>query len=389
MIYEKSPEVLNQLMKMDRSFLKEVEDEYRKIENNWLNLHYQITFAAVLFIFFLECLLGILMYHTNEIHTTIPLYLIKYLLFPSAVNIGCLFIEYTIMHSSRFSQNFKTYTVSISLFFIFSIVYMVHNAFLSLYFIFAISILLTAIYANYRLTTLTAILSLISISSSELLIKWDSDKISVLEDGISLGNFLLSLFILISFLTVSLIIIYFERAKSTASLHKEMERFQLRKKIQVDELTGIKNRIAFRYSMEEMENDSDNNKYIFVMIDIDNFKLLNDSLGHLVGDKCLIGFSSVLKKNCGDAIPFRYGGDEFSLLFKNNTMKQVLNTCENIQRDFKSEIQIVKSKLPISISIGVARYECGTAPSTLISNSDIALYQSKIVKDKITVFNQN
>jgi diguanylate cyclase (GGDEF)-like protein len=374
---------------MDRSFLREVEEEYRNIDNKWLNLHYQTTIAVVVFAFILECLIGILLYYTDEINTTIPLYLVKFLIIPSTLNVGCLFVEYKVMHSKRISQNTKTFTVSLSLVFIFFIVYMVHSAFISLYFIFTLSILLTAIYGIYRLTTLTAILSLISIISSELLIQWDEDKVSVLEDGISLSNFLISLFILISFYLVSLVIIYFERAKTTASLQKEIERFELRQIVQIDELTGINNRIAFRNAMEVMENDSCDNNYIFVMIDLDNFKLLNDNMGHVAGDNCLIAFSSILKKNCGDAIPFRYGGDEFSILFKNTSMNQVIICCEEIQKDFNLNDQIVKSKLPLSASFGVANYECGTAPSKLITNSDYALYQSKTVKNKITIFNKS
>ncbi|WP_171832184.1 GGDEF domain-containing protein [Oceanispirochaeta sp. M1] len=381
-------EVFTQRNKMDKSFLSEVEEEYKSIDNKWLNLHYQITIAVVVFVFILECLIGILLFYTSEINTTIPLYLVKFLIIPSTLNTGCLFIEYKIMHSSRMSQNSKIFTVSLSLVFIFFIVYMVHSVFASLYFIFALSILLTAIYGIYRLTTLTAILSIISIISSELLIQWDSDKVSVLEDGISLSNFLISLFVLISFSVVSLVIIYFEKAKTTASLQKEIERLKLRQIVLIDELTGISNRIAFRNAMEKMEKDSCDNTYIFVMIDLDNFKLINDSLGHVAGDNCLIAFSSILKKNCGDAIPFRYGGDEFSILFKNTTLEKVLESCANIQKEFKSNDQIINSELPLSASIGVASYECGTAPSRLITNSDKALYQSKTVKNKVTVFNE-
>ncbi|MDA3938209.1 MAG: GGDEF domain-containing protein [Spirochaetia bacterium] len=370
---------------MEKSFLREVEEEYRDIDNKWLNLHYQTTIAVVVLVFIFECLIGILLYYTNEINTTIPLYLVKYLIIPSTINMVCLFIEYKVVHSSQISQNSKIFTVSLSLVFIFFIVYMVHSDFLSLSFIFAFSVLFTIIYGNYILTILSAILSLISIISSELLIHWNSDKVSVLRDGISLSNFLISLFVLISFSLISLVIIYFERVKTTASLQKDMERFKLRQKLQIDELTGINNRIAFRNAMEEMEKDSCNNTYIFVMIDLDNFKLINDSLGHVAGDNCLIEFSSILKKNCANAMPFRYGGDEFSILFKNTPMEKVLESCKNIQKEFKSNDQVVKSELPLSVSFGVASYECGTAPSRLITNSDKALYQSKTVKDKITV----
>ena len=374
---------------MDGSFLREIEEEYKNIDKKWLYLHYLTTIAIVALAFILECFIGLIMYYTDEINTTIPLYFIKFLIIPSFINAGCIFIEYKVMNSIRISQDSKIFTVSLSLVVIFFIIFTVHSAFVSLYFIFAVSILLTAIYANYKLTTVTAILSLASVISSELFIQWDTDKISVLENGISLSNFLISLFVLISFFLISLVIIYFEKAKNAASLQKEIERYELRQRLQIDELTGINNRIAFRNTMAEMENDSCGNTYIFVMIDIDNFKLLNDSLGHVAGDNCLISFCKIIKENCGDAIPFRYGGDEFSILFKNSTMNQVVESCELIQKNFKLNNLNIKIKLPLSVSFGVAMYECGTAPSRLIINSDNALYQSKIVKNKITIFDES
>ncbi|NPD75307.1 GGDEF domain-containing protein [Oceanispirochaeta sp. M1] len=372
---------------MEISFLNDMKKEHNEIDNNWLNLHYQGTIVVVLLVFVLECLIGIILYYTDEINTTIPLYLMKFLIIPSSVNVLCLFIEFKVMRSNRISQETKKTTVSLSLVFIFFVVYMVHSAFLSLYFIFSLSILLTTIYGNYRLTTLTAILSLMSIISSDLIFLWDEDKISVLDNGINFSNFLISLFILISFYFVSLVVISFEKERNVAFLKKEREKTKLIEFSQIDELTGLNNRVAFRNAMEDMENDSCNNKYIFVMIDLDNFKLLNDNFGHLEGDHCLLLFSSILKMNCNGGIPFRYGGDEFSIMFKNTTMKQVITYCEGIQNEFTSNDQIVKSNLPLSVSFGVSIYKCGTAPSKLIKNSDTALYQSKRTKNKITIFN--
>ena len=207
---------------MDRSFLREVEEEYKNIDKKWLYLHYLTTIAIVALAFILECFIGLVLYYTDEINTTRPLYFIKFLIIPSLINAGCLFIEYRVMNSIRVSQDSKIFTVSLSLVVIFFIIFTVHSAFISLYFIFTISILLTAIYANYKLTTITAILSLASVISSELFIQWDTDKISVLENGISLSNFLISLFVLISVFLISLVIIYFEKAKNAASLQKEI-----------------------------------------------------------------------------------------------------------------------------------------------------------------------
>jgi diguanylate cyclase len=79
---------------MDSYFLEEVEKEYKKIDLKWLILHFHISFYSVILTFLLECLLGLLMYHTGEISSTIPVYLIKFLIIPSALNFLFIIFEY-------------------------------------------------------------------------------------------------------------------------------------------------------------------------------------------------------------------------------------------------------------------------------------------------------
>jgi diguanylate cyclase len=135
-----------------------------------------------------------------------------------------------------------------------------------------------------------------------------------------------------------------------------------------------------------MEEDKSDSTYVFVMVDIDNFKLLNDSLGHVIGDQCLIEFGKILKESCGNAIPFRYGGDEFCILFRNNTVSEAVEICKRIQNNLKTININGKTDLPLTASFGVASYTGDIAPSKLIINTDKALYESKILKDTITVF---
>ena len=185
---------------------------------------------------------------------------------------------------------------------------------------------------------------------------------------------------------MGVIIIYFEKAKKAAAWEKEYERYNLRQKIQIDELTGTYNRNALRGAIREMENDSSESIYVFVMVDIDNFKRLNDTYGHPVGDVYLKELCRIMKQNCGDASVFRYGGDEFSLLFKNIPVEDIVRCCETIQKDFASLDLEGAVDSSVTLSFGVARYEPGMKPSQLIKNSDEALYKSKEVKNRVTVF---
>jgi diguanylate cyclase len=224
---------------------------------------------------------------------------------------------------------------------------------------------------------------------SELFIKWDVDKESIFGDGIRLGDFFISIFVLLTFFVICIVVIHFEKEKNVAGMQKEIERYKLQQRLQIDELTGIYNRIGFRNAIQDMEEDTSDNTYVFAMVDIDNFKLLNDSLGHVTGDHCLIEFGKILKNNCGRAIPFRYGGDEFCILFQNHTINEAVEICKRIQNDLKAININGKTDLPLTASFGVASYASDMAPSKLIINTDKALYESKIVKDTITVFKES
>ena len=374
------------MLTKDESLEKEIELEYLKINERWLRIHHLISFGLVVLALILEIGLGYLMHVSGEIHTTIPIYMWRYFILPAGINIFLILISSLILHSKHVSQILRTYAISFCLVAICFVIFTIHGSFTSLFYIFSLPILLTAIYGYYRLSALVSLSSILALIGSELCIKWDSDASTVMEDGMRLGNFLISAVTLLFFSVVSLVIIYFEKKRNQAGLGKEMERYQLQKKLEVDELTGISNRMAFRNAMGEMEADKSGNNYSFAMIDLDNFKQLNDSLGHVAGDKCLISFGEIMRSNCREARPFRYGGDEFSVLFKNSSIEEVLEICEKLREEFNFLAETYSTAKPLSISIGIARYSGNMSPHDLIRNSDIALYRSKMKKNRITLY---
>ena len=177
----------------------------------------------------------------------------------------------------------------------------------------------------------------------------------------------------------------FEKEKNSASIQKEIERHQIQQKLLTDELTDIYNRTALREEFQNMENDTIGNTYALVMIDLDNFKMLNDTMGHDKGDQCLREFGRILKNNCADSLPFRFGGDEFCILFKNKTIEQIKDICEKIQNDLKVSEEN-KSSILLTASIGIARFTSQLSARQLLCNTDKALYHSKKMKNAICMF---
>ncbi len=155
------------------------------------------------------------------------------------------------------------------------------------------------------------------------------------------------------------------------------------RKALLDPLTGVPNR---RQLTEDIANhrgllDSGGNTAV-AMVDIDNFKKVNDELGHRVGDVVLQEVASVLRSAVrdGDEI-YRYGGEEFVAIFKGASRKDALAAAERLRRAVEAESangnQLAVAQ-PLTISIGVALMpDHGTDITQLIEKADRAMYRAK------------
>lgn len=155
----------------------------------------------------------------------------------------------------------------------------------------------------------------------------------------------------------------------------------------LDELTGIPSRRALRENLMKLGN-----KYTIAMVDIDFFKKFNDKYGHDVGDDVLKLVASNLVKVTGGGRAFRYGGEEFTILFPGKSINEVIPHLENLREQVSksgytrkpSKAQSSKSKrvnssqLFVTISIGVCeKNSTYKDPSDVIKGSDKALYRAK------------
>lgn len=374
---------------MEKSQNAEIQKEYNRIHKSWLDLHYKTSAALFLLSLAVEAILGWMICNSDLLNTTIPIFVLKFFIAPASFNLVLILISFTVMKSERFSQEAKVYTVSIVFVLMCFVLFTVHIAFPSLYFFFAIPIVMTTVYADYRLTSITSVACLSAVVISQLLIKWDIDKVSIFDSFNHLGDFIISIVILLAFSAACMVVIRFERAKNEASVLKELDRNQLWQKLQMDELTGIYNRKALHNALRDMEEDETGNTYVFVMIDLDHFKVLNDSHGHLMGDQCLIEFGNILKDCCVDAMPCRYGGDEFSILFCNYNIEEVLGICSRIQKNMEVLCVGDYGELPVTASFGIAEYEKQMDMAQLIFCADQALYEAKISKNAISTYHNN
>lgn len=157
-----------------------------------------------------------------------------------------------------------------------------------------------------------------------------------------------------------------------------------RQQISLDKLTQVNNRqnlIGFiNYKLINHES-----RLYVLMIDVDYFKPINDTYGHLEGDHALVRVADALKHSCNSfrRRPFiaRYGGDEFIIVLE-GTQEEAERLCNCIHSKIKESQEKEKSPYDLTVSIGMAGYRNGMQSKDLIAAADEELYKVKQARDK-------
>ncbi len=171
---------------------------------------------------------------------------------------------------------------------------------------------------------------------------------------------------------------------------------QLQYEAKHDALTNLPNRAYFMSRLAQALNKAQENpnyQVSVLFIDLDRFKIVNDSLGHLIGDLLLIGIAGRLRECLRpNDIVARLGGDEFTILVEGEyEIKEVVGIAERLQEKFMMPFDLDGHEIYSSASIGILhRSEKHLSPEDMMRDADTAMYQAKRGgKARHEVFDQN
>ena len=187
------------------------------------------------------------------------------------------------------------------------------------------------------------------------------DSVLFMRSLINFGSIILTM------LLITLTINYF---------HKQLNQLAT-----TDKLTGVHNRQVFDYSLKQSIEKFKRNKIPFslMLLDIDHFKNINDTLGHLEGDKILKQIAQLIQKNIRSSDELcRWGGEEFIIITHECKLTQAAKLAEKLRHIIEITTLSTSSNIStITISIGIAQMEPTDNDTTLVSKADKALYQAK------------
>ncbi len=169
---------------------------------------------------------------------------------------------------------------------------------------------------------------------------------------------------------------YEAQKKHEASYSRRLEILNAKLEFQAyhDTLTRLKNRRAFDLALKQIKTSGTESVYV-VIFDIDKFKQINDTLGHLAGDEILAAFSKKLLGLCSDTVLIsRWGGDEFGMII-NQEKNEVLDLLSGVQQDYADVVKPLG--VTTHLSFGVAMWKSGLSEDEILTRADNALYKAK------------
>lgn len=185
-----------------------------------------------------------------------------------------------------------------------------------------------------------------------------------------------------------------EQALNAAQDHGALSQ-ELQKRISEDALTGLANRPAFLNQLQtELRNNPNMTAVLF--LDLDDFKRVNDTLGHAVGDELIVAVGERLSRGSRDGdMVARFGGDEFAILLSNVMAEDALRPAQRFLAELKAPFNLCGRTVVVRASGGLAVSESITNTAVeqraldLLKHADLAMYASKVQRTRsVTLFHE-
>lgn len=357
--------------------IKVMNDMYKEdIEARWQLLVWRTVIAICGVTFALSWILyGV---HRVEKNIGSGLYMLEYIFIPMAIQIITLVVCYFMIKADNISNEKKNYVVIGLIFVSIGVISFTYYSVLPLIMLPILTIVATALFADQSLTiwsgVVVAILTVIDMVRYHF--EYTDSVVGLNWVGV------LSIFLLLIILLCVMVVIVNTHTKALMSsiMGSYNRQVTLMSELMIDPMTGLYNRRSFEDSLEkEIERAEQTGAKSYVTIfDIDHFKEVNDTYGHSNGDIVIKALCKMMKEKSKDmGLAFRYGGEEFVILFHDVELSKVMNIVEDIRTEFRCYYFHFMNKDGITCSCGVAEYIKGESSKVWFNRADSALYKAK------------
>ncbi|MBQ3584409.1 MAG: GGDEF domain-containing protein [Lachnospiraceae bacterium] len=334
---------------------------------------------AIIIIISVEMIIFISYLFMGVIEGTVVSHFCLRVLLPSCINIISYLITKKAIDNEKIPVEQRNYVVCANILIICTVLAVIHNYYFIMWMTPSVALFYSTLFNNYKVLNLTFLGTIISTVLSTI--------VNIME-----AQFHRATTITYSFITIVLFGIAYFISKSIIKHHiiqleytyKELEKQQaLIEELDIEPLTKLYNKKALFRDIREIveksknENASESIQWVAIF-DLDHFKSVNDTYGHLNGDKVLMRMARLLETFAdGQGKVYRYGGEEFVVLFEPSSEEEIMMVCENIRRQMERERFEFDWGRVITVSAGAAPFSAKRNYEEWIKHADTALYHAK------------
>jgi diguanylate cyclase (GGDEF)-like protein len=302
-------------------------------------------------------------------------YIIKYVITPTVLNL-IFVIACSRINKMSIKAQIKNYAILITVSILAAVIAFIHYIIGAILAIFIIPVFLTVLFGQKRITSVITIINCILLVLSTIHSAMFNMSIFFFL------NVAVAITLLISAYLISNVLIEYNKANSDYIYSSYKTQLSLNEQARNDSLTGLYNQKTFQSllkgSMEKAKIQK--SPMSLAIIDLDDFKEINDTFGHLEGDQVLLHFTDLIKQQYHDneAYISRYGGDEFAVIFPKASKELAFLRLEALRQRCRQVPQAKIRSGEISFSAGISHYSEGEINENLLFHqADSALYQAK------------
>jgi len=309
---------------------------------------------------------------SNMIH-----YILLRIVIPTTLNFVSLIVTTIICKNKNSSSDTKNFAVTLTIFVTCPVISIFHNFFNVLLVACAFPFFLCTIFGDSKLMEKLGIITIPAFILSVISFWLNEEPILPVYKILTI--LCAFTFIFCSYFYANALLAFQKKQLDyiQSSYHRQ---FELLEELRIDPLTNIANRISMKEIVTNAISraEKDNINSYLVMIDLDLFKSVNDRFGHTSGDTVLVKLAEILKANTEYVgTPFRYGGEEFILVFENTNLLVVDKVTEKICSDFSKTRFDFSPDETFTLSAGISIFNKGFSITQWIDASDAALYYAK------------
>lgn len=295
------------------------------------------------------------------------------LLIPSGINMLTHIAARLLLRSSRLSHNAKNTVIITAALITAFVVSVFHRNYPITSCAFVFPMILSASFNSKKLLTSCFVSSLFALGFVATL--FYRDRAITVDIGLNLMIWLG--FTLVSFYC-GLLSIHFSQLNASVIKSQEQKNNQLKEDLLRDQMTGLYGHQTFLTQLDVLTKTADSGvPFCLVMMDLDDFKQVNDTYGHDCGDEVLLFFAKALQRHCDMSdTAYRYGGEEFAIIFREKSIQEVKTVMETMLSYFRKH-RFSFSDAPITFSAGIAQYTPGITGDALFEAADHTLYAAK------------